>query len=48
MRGTGYRAFYMLSIRAFLAVSLVLLIGLGIATGQLGSHAPWDSFPAIN
>ncbi|MCY4043647.1 MAG: DUF2909 domain-containing protein [Cellvibrionales bacterium] len=45
-KGEGLKTFYALSIRVTLAVSLLVLVGFGVATGQIGSHAPWDRFPA--
>ncbi len=45
-RGEGNRSLYLLSLRALLAVTLLSLVGYGVASGQLGSHAPWDAFPA--
>lgn len=45
-RGQGNRSLYLLSLRAFLAMTLLSLLGYGVASGQLGSRAPWDAFPA--
>ncbi len=47
-QGEGYRGFYALVIRVTLAVALMVQIGWGIATGQIGSRAPWDKFEAPN
>lgn len=43
-KGEGMRPFYALTTRVTLAVLLIGLIGYGLATGQLGSRAPWDHF----
>lgn len=45
-KGRTRKPLVALSIRVALAVSLIALIGYGLATGQIGSRAPWDSFPA--
>lgn len=45
-KGQTNRPFVALTIRVSLAVSLIVLIGYGLASGQIGSSAPWDSFPA--
>ena len=47
-RGEGNRGFYALVIRVSLAVALMAQVGWGIATGQVGSRAPWDKFEAVN
>lgn len=36
------RTLYALGVRITLAAVLMLLIGYGLQTGQLGSTAPWD------
>ena len=36
------RTLYALGIRITLAATLMILIGYGLQTGQLGSTAPWD------
>ena len=45
-KGRTNRPLIALSIRVGLAFTLIVLIGYGLATGQIGSRAPWDSFPA--
>lgn len=45
-KGRSMRPFVALTIRVTLAVSLIVLIGYGLASGKIGSRAPWDSFPA--
>lgn len=45
-KGETMRPFAMLVTRVSLAVLLMILIGYGLATGQIGSRAPWDHFPA--
>ncbi len=40
------RALYALGIRISLAALLLLCIFYGLASGQLGSSAPWDKGPA--
>ena len=45
-KGATKRPFIALTIRVTLAVTLLVLIGYGLASGQIGSRAPWDSFPA--
>lgn len=45
-KGQTMRPFAMLVTRVSLAVLLMILIGYGLASGQLGSRAPWDNFPA--
>lgn len=45
-KGEGQRVYFALSTRVFLAVLLIVLIGYGLASGEIGSRAPWDSFPA--
>lgn len=47
-KGQGKRGLYALIIRVSLAVLLMVQIGWGIATGQVGSRAPWDKFSAPN
>jgi len=47
-KGTGDKSFYSLVIRVGLAILLLLQIGFGLATGQIGSRAPWDQFDAPN
>ena len=37
------RTFHSLGVRLSLAVSLMLLIVYGVATGQLRSQAPWEA-----
>ena len=37
------RTLYALGVRVSLAVTLLLLIGYGLYTGQLGVHAPWHN-----
>ena len=44
-KGTTDRPLAMLSIRAGLALLLMVQIGYGLASGKLGSAAPWDAFP---
>lgn len=39
------RTLYALGIRITLAASLLGLIGFAVATGRLGSSAPWDKLP---
>ena len=46
--GAGNRGLYSLSLRAGLAMLLLAQIGYGLATGQIGSRAPWDKFDAPN
>ena len=45
-KGQGKRVYSVLSLRVGLAVLLIILIGYGLASGQIGSRAPWDHFPA--
>ncbi|MCK5880690.1 MAG: DUF2909 domain-containing protein [Sinobacterium sp.] len=45
-KGEGNRGLYALIIRVSLAVLLMLQVIWGIATGQIGSRAPWDRFDA--
>lgn len=45
-QGESMRPFAALATRVSLAVILIALIGYGLASGQIGSRAPWDSFPA--
>lgn len=45
-KGTTQRPFVALTIRVTLAVSLLVLIAYGLASGQIGSRAPWDQIPA--
>lgn len=45
-QGQTLRPLAALVTRVSLAVILMILIGYGIATGQIGSRAPWDAFPA--
>lgn len=47
-KGQTMRPFVALTIRVTLAVTLMVLIGFGLATGRIGSRAPWDSFPATH
>ena len=47
-KGDGNRTFYALVTRVTLAVTLMGLLGYGLAKGYIGSRAPWDSFPVIN
>lgn len=42
------RTLYALGIRVSLAGLLLLLIFYGLASGKLGSSAPWDSGPKVN
>ncbi len=44
--GQSMRPFAALVTRVSLAVVLMILIGYGLASGQIGSRAPWDHFPA--
>lgn len=44
-KGQGKRVLFALSTRVSLALLLMVLIGYGIASGKIGSQAPWDSFP---
>lgn len=37
------RTLYALGIRVSLAITLLLLIGYGLYTGELGVHAPWHN-----
>ena len=46
--GKGNRGFWSLTIRVGLAVLLLIQIGYGLASGQIGSRAPWDKFDAPN
>ena len=46
--GHGRRGLYALIIRVSLAFVLMLQVTWGIATGQIGSRAPWDRFEAPN
>jgi hypothetical protein len=45
-QGQSMRPFAALVTRVSLAVLLMILIGYGLASGQIGSRAPWDNFPA--
>lgn len=45
-QGQSMRPFAALVTRVSLAVVLMILIGYGLASGQIGSRAPWDHFPA--
>lgn len=45
-KGKGSRVFFALTTRVSLALLLMVQIGYGLASGQIGSRAPWDSFPA--
>lgn len=45
-KGQTMNPFIALTTRVSLAVLLIILIGYGLATGQIGSRAPWDTFPA--
>ncbi len=47
-KGQGKQGLYALVIRVSLAVILMLQIGWGLSTGQIGSRAPWDKFSAPN
>ena len=40
-KGNTVRAFYTLRVRVTLAVMLLLTIGYGLFTGQLGLNSPW-------
>ena len=40
-KGNTVRAFYTLRVRVSLAVMLLLTIGYGLFTGQLGLNSPW-------
>jgi ABC-type lipoprotein release transport system permease subunit len=41
-RGTTMRTWQTLGVRLVLAALLMGFLVYGLATGQLGSHAPWD------
>ncbi len=41
-RGQGDKTFYILCLRVGLALSLLVLIGYGLAAGLIGHSAPWD------
>lgn len=43
-KGQGKRPLVALVTRALLAVLLIVEIGYGLASGQIGSRAPWDHF----
>lgn len=45
-KGQTMRPLAALVTRVSLAVVLMILIAYGLATGQIGSRAPWDHFPA--
>jgi uncharacterized membrane protein len=45
-KGQTMKPFAALTTRVSLAVLLIILIGYGLASGQIGSRAPWDAFPA--
>lgn len=47
-KGHGNRGLYALVIRVSLAAILMAQITWGLATGQIGSRAPWDKFEAPN
>tara|TARA_B100001057_G_C22520443_1_gene821643 strand:+ start:248 stop:454 length:207 start_codon:yes stop_codon:yes gene_type:complete len=40
-KGNTVRAFYTLRVRVTLAVMLLLTVGYGLFTGQLGLNSPW-------
>lgn len=42
-RPESKRTLYALGIRVSLAITLLLLIGYGLYTGELGVHAPWHN-----
>lgn len=42
-RPDSKRTLYALGIRVSLAITLLLLIGYGLYTGELGVHAPWHN-----
>ena len=44
-QGEGNKTFYTLCIPVGLALSLLLLIGYGLASGSIGHSAPWDHHP---
>ena len=46
-RGQGNMTFILLCIRVGLALSLMSLVGFGIASGKIGHHAPWDSHSTL-
>ena len=46
-RGEGNKTFYALCIRVGLALSLMALIGFGLASGEIGHSAPWDKKSTI-
>ncbi len=46
-RGEGNMTFTLLCVRVGLAVSLILLVGFGIASGKIGHYAPWDNQSTI-
>jgi len=43
-KGQSMKPLTALIIRVSLAVTLVAMIGYGLASGQIGSRAPWDKF----
>tara|TARA_B100000965_G_C19140527_1_gene561443 strand:- start:120 stop:326 length:207 start_codon:yes stop_codon:yes gene_type:complete len=40
-KGNTVRAFYTLRIRVTIALLLILTVGFGLMTGQLGLNSPW-------
>tara|TARA_B100001029_G_scaffold69911_1_gene56882 strand:+ start:3325 stop:3531 length:207 start_codon:yes stop_codon:yes gene_type:complete len=40
-KGNTVRAFYTLRIRVTIALLLILTVGFGLITGQLGLNSPW-------
>lgn len=42
-RGTTRRTWHSLTVRLILAVLLMGFLVFGVATGRLGSNAPWDA-----
>ena len=40
-KGNTVRAFYTLRIRVTIALLLILTVGFGLITGQLGRNSPW-------
>ena len=39
---TGRRTVYLLGLRVFFATVLIILIAIGLYTGELGNSVPWE------